>query len=219
MRAPDVLSGGHRDRAGARCENSVKIKIKMDTGRQRASFVSDPAAVTLDVDRARQHADRDQLETSVPVHRQTPLQASILATFILKQHKSVWHFSKQTTTMGNKMTYIFTIRLYKYIMTYKIFKKKQNPLMPQRLFWKHTKQRVIASTFSHRFKKRTVSEINICIHTHKTTPAPSQSPTTQEHDCLEGVEFSPRNCILKKKYKYYMYSHYHSRFTKTRTRF
>lgn len=70
--------------------------------------------------------------------------------------------------------------------------------MPQRLFWKHTKQRVIASTFSHRFKKRTVSEINICIHTHKTTPAPSQSPTTQEHDCLEGVEFSPRNCILKK---------------------
>lgn len=54
-----------------------------------------------------------------------PLHTSIFYTFISKQHKSVWHFSKQTTTMEKKRTWIFTIELYKYdIMTYKKDKNK-----------------------------------------------------------------------------------------------
>lgn len=41
-------------------------------------------------------------------------------TFILKQHKSVWHFSKQTTTMEKKNDMkVSTTELYKYDMTYK----------------------------------------------------------------------------------------------------
>lgn len=60
--------------------------------------------------------------------------------------------------MEKKMTDIFTIQLYKYIMTYKIFKKKKKSTQrPQRLFWKHTKTNVKLQALVHRIKKHLYS--------------------------------------------------------------